>query len=72
MCKRPPALSRADLAAWLNSDLLANVDAMIDLIASGDIVIVSLLDEFTVAAGHDGPVRFGREITLPMMAPAFG
>jgi hypothetical protein len=69
MCNR--ALSCDDLATWLRSDLLANADAMIDLIDSGDIKIVTMLDQFTVVRAHnESSARFGREIRLPMMASA--
>ena len=51
MCDRP-ALSPGDLALWLRDNLALNVDALTDLVLSGDVKIVSTLDEFTVMRGH--------------------
>lgn len=45
--------SSGDLALWLRGgDLEANVGALVDLVTSGDIRIVTVLDEFTVERGH--------------------
>ena len=68
MCDRP-ALSPGDLALWLRDNLALNVDALTDLVLSGDVKIVSTLDEFTVMRGHyELEIRFGRPDFVPMMA----
>jgi hypothetical protein len=70
MCNQP-ALSPSALSAWLEGDLNANVGAMVDLLNSGDLAIVSVGDLFTVVLAHEERTpRFGREVVPPTMAPA--
>lgn len=65
--------SSSDLALWLYSgDLEANAGALVDLVMSGDVKIVTVLDQFTVIRGHYEPeIRFGRPDFVPTMAPTF-
>ncbi len=68
MCDRP-ALSPSDLGLWLRDNLALNVDALVDLVLSGDVKIACTLDEFTVIRGHYEPeIRFGRPDFVPTMA----